>query len=733
MKKMITLVNTEWLKIKGLGLVYLALILGALIPLLGFAGQVFSPQFIASEDLPYSVFEKTIVDNFKAFAIFFLLLFIVIAANRIAQIDHKNNGWQLMETQPISKLQLYFSKYIVLLILSFLCIASYIGFNILFSLLDYYINPNEVKLLTFDGLWVLKTFLRLCVAVLGVAAVQLCISVAFPGFIWAFLVGILGLIVNMYSLISKNDFPYCPYNSLYILCKSPNIKNLNHFITYSEYLSIFWAIVFLTAGYFWYKGKGFKTAFLKNKKQIVFSTVFLVVATGAFYLLQKPKVYKSEGEGIIITGKLNTSLKLDSIKIFSKDFHKKIGSAAVKNGAFVWETKKEIPFDEYSLEFGNKRIDLVMGSGDRFDFDIQYNAVKMNYFVKSNRYAEQIYKNQEDSFGYEFDYAVEEQKYNDDPAKFYSLAQADWEDSIDRLENYTDSENNALSDEYKAYRKQLLAIQYLNEINNYRKMTSFDDPKFAPPKPFLNELNEKINIPTILLSKNDEYMKYKLDQMLTDKDRLTRNPDSILFIKLNALPAGINKDRLLTKHLVKSMELETDSISRNQLFAREIKGLENTDYKKLVTSRLEQITISQKGSPFSDLELVDHKGNAYKLSKYRGKYVVIDLWATWCGPCKQIRPIFDTRSNQYSHYSNIQFISISLDEDKTKWLNYLKTKPSKVPQYWLANAGQFMNTYKIQSIPRFIIIDPEGKVFNLNTPFPDEDNFVEILDKLKKY
>ncbi|MBV8328753.1 thioredoxin-like domain-containing protein [Chryseobacterium sp.] len=732
MKKIFTLVSTEWLKIKGLGLVYLALALGILLPVLRFLTQAFNPNFLTPEDLPYSVFEEAITGSFKAFAVFLLLLYVVIAANRIAQTDHKNNGWQLMETQPISKFQLYLSKYLVLLILSFICIASYIGFNILFSLMDYYIHPGEAKLLTIDVVWMLKTLIRLCVAVLGITAVQLCISVAFPGFIWPFLIGILGLIVNMYSMTQRVDFPFCPYNSLYILCKSPDIRSLNHYITYSEYLSIFWAMIFLIIGYFWYRGKGFKTAFLKSKKQIISSSAFVLAAAGIFYILQKPKAYQSDGEGIVIKGKLDTGLKIDSVKIYAKDFHKKIGSAAVKNGVFFWKTGRQLPFDQYSLEFGTKKIDFMMGNGDHFDFKIRCNALKMKYFLTSNRSAEQSYKNQEDGFGYEFSYAVDEQKYNDNPSKFYELAQNDWKKNIKKLSHYTDSENNALSDDYLAYRKQLLAIQYLNEISNYRKMTSWNDPKFEAPGAFLEELNAKIKTPTVLLSKNDDYIQYKLDQMLSDKEKLS-NADSLLFIKLNALPNGINRDRLLTRHLIKSMELKSDSISRQQLFMKEIPLVENSNYKKLAASRLEQLNVSQKGAQFSDLTFLDSNGKSHLLSEYRGKYVVIDLWATWCGPCKQIRPIFDARSNQYRYAGNIQFISISLDEDQSKWLNYLKTKPSKVPQFWLAEASEFMNKYKVQSIPRFLIIDPNGKVFNLNSPFPDEDNFVEILDKLKKY
>ncbi|MDH6250558.1 thiol-disulfide isomerase/thioredoxin [Chryseobacterium sp. H1D6B] len=733
MNKLITAAGTEWLKIKGLGLIYIALILGGLIPLVGFFNGLFSSELVKEGELSYSIFEESIGgESIKYFVFFILLLFIIVAANRIAQTDHKNNGWQLMETQPVGKFQLYLSKYITLVFLGFLCVASYFVFNILLSSIDYYIHPNPAKILDFDTLWILKTYVRVCMLTLGIAALQLCISVAFQGFIWSFLIGILGLGSNIASLVQKEAYFFNPYSSLYIFWNAPNIKSLNNFISFSEYMSLFWMVVFLITGYFWYSRKGFKNAFLKDKKKIVFSSLFLITAAGVFYMLEKPKPYQSEGTGISIKGKLQTDLKIDSVKIYSKDFHKRIGAAAVKNNYFNWTTTENLPLDEYTLEFGNKKLDLVMAGGDWFDFTIQCNSLDLRSSVNSNRKADLYYQNTENYFGREFMYALEEQNYNDNPQKFYDLAQSDWKSSKRILDVFADPENNALSEDYKTYRRQLLAIQYLNEINAYRKMTSWNDPRFAPPKSFLSDLNGNIQNPAQLLSKNDSYLQYKLDEMLTEKDQLS-NPDSILFVKINALKEGKAKDQLMAKHLAKSIELETDSTSRNSLFAAEINTIKNKDYKQLLFSKIEQINSSQKGSSFPDLVLSNNKEVSEKFSKYRGKYVVVDFWASWCGPCKQIRPVFETRSHQYRYYSNIQFISISLDQDKSKWLNYLKTKPSNIPQYWLQNAEQFMNKYKIQSIPRFIIIDPEGKIFNFNTPFPDEDNFIEILDKLKKY
>lgn len=733
MKKLLTTAGTEWLKIKGLGIIYMSVVLGALLPLLVFAPSFFIRETVPEGTLKYSVFEDAIGGEQLRYFVFFILpLLIIIVANRIAQTDHKNNGWQLMETQPVSRFELYFSKYIIVVVLSVICITSYFIFSIIMATADYYIHPNAVKLTDFDVLWAMKTYIRICITILGIAALQLCISVAFQGFIWSFLIGSLGIASNIASLIQKQPFFFNPYGSLCTFWNAPEIRNLNTFISHSEYMSVFWMVIFLIVGYVWYSKKGFKNAFGKTKKQMVVSAALFATGAGLLYFIQQPRAYQSGAAGVSMKGTLDTDLKIDSVKIFTSDFHKKIGAVPVVNNTFTWSTKEKLPLDEYLIEIGNKKLVLVMGSGDWFDLNLKFNNTEMVTYIKSNRKADQVYREKQDSFGRDFTYVLDDQPYNNEPEKFYEAAQDDWNKKKRILNGFADPANNALSEEYKTYRRQLMAINYLNEISNYRKMTSWKDPKFAPPKAFVDELNSNISKPSLLLSKNENYLQFKLDHLLTDKDQ-SINADSILFVKINRLPQGLEKDRLLSKQLSKTMELQTDSLARNTLFAGEINNVKNIDYQKMLYSKLEQINRSQKGAVFPDLAFLNDNGKTVNLSKFRGKYVVIDLWATWCGPCRQTRPVFEARNNQYRYYQNIQFISVSVDENQSKWKNYLKTKASNIPQLWLKNAEKVLSIYKIQSIPRFIIIDPEGKIFNLNTPFPNEDNFVEILDKLKKY
>ncbi|HIC8643053.1 thioredoxin-like domain-containing protein [Elizabethkingia meningoseptica] len=731
MKKLGIAIQVEWLKIKGLGLVYLAIILGAIVPLTGFVSDLFQEHSIDTTELKYPIVETAIQEGIglKAFVMFFFLLYIIISANRIAQTDHKNGGWLLMETQPVSKLNIYLSKYINLVLLCGICVFSYLTASTVGAVANYYIYPDPAKILDFNMIWLAQTFLRIMLSALGVIALQLMISVIIPGFIWPFLIGTSGLILNIFSLVNRANIEYSPYNVFYIMSKNTNIRSLNHVVSYSEYLGIFWMILFMITGYLWYAKKGFRNAFISNGKSIAGSLILVVAAVGTFFTMTRPIIPKSDPAITTIKGKFETALKIDSVRIFTRDFHKKIAAVPVVNNQFQWESKDNIPMDEYVLEFGNKKYPLVFGKGDWFNLFFRLNDVHMDSFVKSNRKAEQDYSVIEEDFNRDFQYQLDskELRNSDD---FYNKIRKEWRKNIKYLNKFSTSENYGLSDEFKQYRKQLLAVKFLGSIENYRKISGAANT--TPPKELIEELSNTIKSPVRLLKKDSNYLDYKLNQLMAGQNS-KGDEDSIIYSKLNTLPAGIEKDRLLGKQLYKSLELKTDSAARNKLFNSEIGFVKDKEVKGFLQNKLVSLNQSQKGMPFPDLNFVDSTGKTQKLSQFRGKYVVIDLWATWCQPCLEIRPTFEVRARSYRYYDNIKFLSVSIDKDKSRWEKFLKTKPSKTLQWYLPNAEKFAMDYGIQGIPRFIIVDPEGKIYNMNAPSPDDDNFVEILNNVKRY
>ena len=134
-----------------------------------------------------------------------------------------------------------------------------------------------------------------------------------------------------------------------------------------------------------------------------------------------------------------------------------------------------------------------------------------------------------------------------------------------------------------------------------------------------------------------------------------------------------------------------------------------------------------------DFSYEDVHGKKVKLSDLRGKYVYIDIWATWCGPCKAQIPYLAKLETDY-HGKNIQFLSISIDEikDKGKWADFVKEQRLGGIQVMADNAIQsdFIQKFGINAIPRFILIDPKGKIVSANAKRPGDPEIRKDLNAL---
>lgn len=155
------------------------------------------------------------------------------------------------------------------------------------------------------------------------------------------------------------------------------------------------------------------------------------------------------------------------------------------------------------------------------------------------------------------------------------------------------------------------------------------------------------------------------------------------------------------------------------------------NYKRNYESNLAKSKlINTQSAPF-DYE--NHKGGKTKLEDFKGKYVYIDVWATWCGPCRAEIPSLKKMEELY-HDKNIEFVSISVDVDKDheKWKNFVSEKQLGGVQLFADKNwnSDFMTSYGVTSIPRFILIDPSGKVVKGNASRPSSPRLKEELDKL---
>ena len=130
----------------------------------------------------------------------------------------------------------------------------------------------------------------------------------------------------------------------------------------------------------------------------------------------------------------------------------------------------------------------------------------------------------------------------------------------------------------------------------------------------------------------------------------------------------------------------------------------------------------------------DVNGNLVSLDDLKGKYVYVDVWATWCAPCKREIPFLKELNMQYKG-RDLEIVSLSIDklDDKEKWLAMVKDENLQGIQL-LANQewnSDFVRDYNIQGIPRFILIDKEGKIVDADAPRPSDPRLIELLNKLE--
>lgn len=142
-----------------------------------------------------------------------------------------------------------------------------------------------------------------------------------------------------------------------------------------------------------------------------------------------------------------------------------------------------------------------------------------------------------------------------------------------------------------------------------------------------------------------------------------------------------------------------------------------------------------QSAPLSSLK--DTNGKNYTFADFRGKVVIVDVWATWCCSCIEKMPKFMQLKNEFKPYKDILFLTISIDRksNRDKWLKAIKennmTDMLNLISDPTANS-HFETEYHITGIPRYFIIDKEGKIVTVFAPGPGEEMKTLIQNTLKQ-
>ena len=141
----------------------------------------------------------------------------------------------------------------------------------------------------------------------------------------------------------------------------------------------------------------------------------------------------------------------------------------------------------------------------------------------------------------------------------------------------------------------------------------------------------------------------------------------------------------------------------------------NTARFKAIEQKISLTKRLSVGQPAIDFSQTDDKGKTVSLSDVKGKYVLVDFWASWCGPCRTEYPFLKTAYAKYKD-KNFEIIGVSLDDKKSAWLGAIQSNGFKWIQLCDLKGRQnsVAQAYGISAIPQSFLIDPQGKIIAKN-------------------
>lgn len=211
----------------------------------------------------------------------------------------------------------------------------------------------------------------------------------------------------------------------------------------------------------------------------------------------------------------------------------------------------------------------------------------------------------------------------------------------------------------------------------------------------INNFHEQIRPKVMAAKTNDEKVKY-----ITEEAKL--------FMKNNP-------DKVAPLYVISTAQKQFSLIYLKELYFGLSDKLKNTSFGQIIKSRIEKDEQAVLETVIADFEQEDLNGNKVSIKSLRGKYVLIDFWASWCSPCREENPNLVKLYEKYKA-KGFEILGVSLDENKESWIAALKA--DNLSWVHVSDLKGWNNAvsrqFKINAIPDNILIDGDGKIVAKN-------------------
>lgn len=280
--------------------------------------------------------------------------------------------------------------------------------------------------------------------------------------------------------------------------------------------------------------------------------------------------------------------------------------------------------------------------------------------------------------------------------------------------------------EFDAFLKLFIETQALYGICYFHFLPSLAAPSKEERLPLLNTIGEQVKFDSPL------YAKMPFCSLFLTILKVNQTVVKGKEFNLDQAADAVKATYFLSQMKMDAYRTYDDFLKDYEKYGKSI--MEESQLAKIDAYK-EKNGYMSAGQPAIDFTYPDIDGKMVSLSDFKGKVVVVDVWATWCAPCKKEIPHLKKLEKELEGRQDIVFLAVSVDKakDKNTWKEMIKSEQLGGIHLFANGFSAIAESYQITAIPRFMVFDKRGNIVSTNAPRPSDPQLKKLIfNELKK-